>query len=106
MAEPAKTLMKSRRRIAALKAQDYADFQSGITAGICDGRNGVQRSFCAAKVLSRQCPLWVISGHFGKSDRCALYPQKRTSWSGIAMSALCQKRTYAVQQFAIYWSRY
>jgi hypothetical protein len=24
------------------KAQDYADLQSGITAGICGGRNGVQ----------------------------------------------------------------
>jgi hypothetical protein len=29
-----------RRRIAHPKAQDHADFQSGITAGICDRRNG------------------------------------------------------------------
>jgi hypothetical protein len=27
------------------KAQDYADFQSGITAGICVRRNGVQGFF-------------------------------------------------------------
>ena len=29
---------------------------------------------------------------------CLLYPQKRTLIEPIAMSALCQKRTYAVQQ--------
>jgi hypothetical protein len=38
--------------------------------------------------------LWVRSGHFGTSTRCLLYPQKRTSLSGTAMSALCQKRTW------------
>jgi len=30
--------------------------------------------------------------------RCPLYPQKRTLISTAAMSALCQKRTHAVQQ--------
>src|SRR6516164_11348468 len=30
----------------------------------------------------------------------------RHSKSRRAMSALCQKQTYAVQQFAIYWSKY
>jgi hypothetical protein len=30
-----------RRRIAHPKVQDYADFQSGITAGNCVRRNGV-----------------------------------------------------------------
>ena len=25
-----------------------------------------------------ECLLWVISGHSGKSERCPLYPQKRT----------------------------
>jgi hypothetical protein len=30
--------------------------------------------------------------------RCPLCPRKRTSLSGIAMSALCQKRTHALQQ--------
>jgi hypothetical protein len=33
-----------RRRIAHPKAQDYADFPSGITAPICDRRNGVQKA--------------------------------------------------------------
>jgi hypothetical protein len=34
-------LALERRRIAHPKAQDYADFQNEITAGICDRRNGV-----------------------------------------------------------------
>jgi hypothetical protein len=34
-------LARERRRIAHPKAQDYADLQSGITAGICGRRNGV-----------------------------------------------------------------
>ena len=46
-------LALERRRIASLKAQDYADFQCGITAGIWDRRNGVQGSVCAAAILSR-----------------------------------------------------
>jgi hypothetical protein len=37
-------LALERRRIAYPKAQDYADFQSTITAGIYDRRNGVQGS--------------------------------------------------------------
>jgi hypothetical protein len=37
------SLALERRRIAHPKAQDYADFQSGITAEICDWRNGVHR---------------------------------------------------------------
>src|SRR5262249_12534591 len=40
-----------------------------------------------------KCPLWVRSGHFAMSARRPLYPQKRTWFSTIAMSALCQKRT-------------
>ena len=36
-------LALERRRIAHPKAEDYADFQSGITAEICDWRNGVHR---------------------------------------------------------------
>jgi len=48
-AEPA----LERRRIGHPKAQDYADFQRGITAGICHPWNGVQGSICAAKILSR-----------------------------------------------------
>src|SRR5262249_53198003 len=36
------------------------------------------------------------------SASCPLYPQKRTWISTVAMSALCQKRTYAVQQSRFY----
>jgi len=43
-------LALERRRIVHPKAQDYADFQNEITAGICDRRNGGQRSFCAAAI--------------------------------------------------------
>src|SRR5262249_55923501 len=42
------------------------------------------------------CPLWVISGHFVKSGRCPLYPQKRTLVERVGMSALCQKQTFKV----------
>src|SRR6516162_3089975 len=40
----------------------------------------------------------VISGHFIASSRCPLYPRKRTSIERVGMSALCQKRTHALQQ--------
>jgi hypothetical protein len=40
----------------------------------------------------------VVSGHFGTSDRCPLYPRKRTLLRVIGMSALCQKQTHAPQQ--------
>ena len=33
------------------------------------------------------CPLWVKSGHLGKSTRCLLYPRKRTFIRGSLMSA-------------------
>jgi hypothetical protein len=41
------------------------------------------------------------------SDPCPLYPQKRTFVTATGMSALCQKRTHALQQFCCYsitWS--
>ena len=56
-------LALERCRIAHPKAEDYADFQSAITSGICDRRNGIQGSVCLAAIPSRQCPLWVKSGH-------------------------------------------
>ena len=43
--------------------------------------------------MAGQCPLWVISGHFGLSAQCPLYPQKQTLVEPAGMSALCQKRT-------------
>ena len=39
------------------------------------------------------CPLWVKSGHSAVSERCPLYPQKRTFQGTVTMSALCQKQT-------------
>jgi hypothetical protein len=41
------------------QAWNQADFQSGITAGICGRRNGY-RSNCAAKFLNFACP---VGGH-------------------------------------------
>src|SRR5262249_30341243 len=60
-------------------------------------RNGVQGSGCKATILSRRCPLWVKSRHQGATRSCPLYPQKRTWITAVVMSALCQKRTHAVQ---------
>ena len=34
--------------------------------------------------------------------QCPLYPQKRTLLSTIVVSALCQKRTHALQQKTLY----
>jgi hypothetical protein len=69
-----------------------------ITLGICDRRNGVQGSVCTAAIPSRRCLLWVKSRHDTLKSPCPLYPQKRTLRGDNSMSALCQKRTRAVQQ--------
>jgi hypothetical protein len=63
-----------------------------ITAGIYEGRNG---TVCTAAMLSRLCPLWVISGHRGNSNPCPLYSRKRTSPSttGMAVSARCHSES-------------
>lgn len=45
--------IKVRRRIAATKAQDYADLQSGIRAGICAWRNGLHDKFAADGSFAR-----------------------------------------------------
>jgi len=45
-----------------------------------------------------QCPLWVKSGHLPTFARCPLYPRKRTWITTVMTSALCQKRTHALQQ--------
>jgi len=37
-------------------------------------------------------------GHRDGSAECPLYPQKRTLVERLGMSALCHKRTHAVQQ--------
>src|SRR5215469_10951899 len=61
-ADPAITLMKSRRRIAFLEAWDHASY--AITAGIYDRRNGLQPPFCVATILRTECPLWVNNVRF------------------------------------------
>jgi len=73
-------LALERRLIAFPKAQDYADFQSGITAEICDRRNGY-RSNCAAKFLNFACPVGVMCGHSLTDDlyRAQMSPEVRSS---------------------------
>jgi hypothetical protein len=49
----------------------------------------------------------VISGHQSGAGQCPLCPQKRTSIDVSGTSALCQKRTHALQQngfYSIIWS--
>src|SRR5262249_50761950 len=80
-AEPAIPLMKSRRRIAAPKAQGPVRtmlWNDAITAGICDLWNGAEPSFCVAVIIRTECPLWVRSGHSATSAQCPLYPRKQT----------------------------
>ena len=55
---------------------------------------------CGTAISSTECPLWVKSRHRKGSTECPLYPQKRTLVERVGMSALCQKRTHAVQQAA------
>jgi hypothetical protein len=50
---------------------------------------------CTAAILSRPCPLWVISGHWRVSALCPLYHRKRTLIERVGMSDLCQKQTSA-----------
>ena len=66
MAEPATTLMKSRRRIAVPRLRTTPTVCM-ITAGICDRRNGVPGSGCTAAIVERECPLWVKGRHYGES---------------------------------------
>ena len=49
---------------------------------------------CDIRPPDRQ-PLWVKSRHDALKWRCPLYPQKRTLFSAVSMSALCQKQTSA-----------
>src|SRR6516165_2084771 len=53
---------------------------------------------CNARFQCALCPLWVKSRRSGVTERCPLYPRKRTLSDTTGMSALCQKRTYAPQQ--------
>jgi len=53
---------------------------------------------CNTAKASCQCPLWVKSRHFGMSERCPLYPQKRTLIEPVVMSALCAISRHSPRQ--------
>ena len=50
-----------------------------------------------APLVPSPCQRWVISGHSTNFVRCPLDPRKRTSFSTVAMSASCQKRTLVIR---------
>jgi len=58
----------------------------------------LRAALCITANSGCQCPLWVISRHFGVFGQCPLYPQKRTLLERVEMFALCHNRTHAVQQ--------
>src|SRR5262249_32268614 len=60
------------------------------------------RRYCIAAFRAGQCPLWVRSGHHPLFSRCPLCPRKPTKGRHVGMSALCQKRTNALQQMTTY----
>src|SRR5215813_3298851 len=62
-------------------------FYSGLCGFLVSGS-----SWTEVQCLTGLCPLWVISGHSARFDRCPLYPRK---WSASSASALRQKRTFA-----------
>src|SRR6516225_11545625 len=62
VAEPAITVMKSRRRIAFLKAWDHANCIDDYSRDLPLAK-WVQGSVCKAAISSRRRPLWVISRH-------------------------------------------
>ena len=63
-------------------------FDDKITAGFGYWRNGAQGSSCTAAILSRECLLWVRSGHAALKFRCPLYPRKRTLPGECPLSAI------------------
>ena len=62
----------------------------------------VRKRCCTTAIFRRRCPLWVKSGHRSTSAQCPLYPQKRTSLSAIAVSALPIIRTSRCLPLALY----
>jgi hypothetical protein len=67
-------LALERRRIAHPKAQDYTDFQNGITAEIRDRRNGLQYKFALQKILN--CLVRFGSWLFSSSERALALPAR------------------------------
>src|SRR5262249_57837469 len=51
-----------------------------------------------SNLISNERPLCVRNGHYDTSARCPLFPRHRTWFIRVPMSALCQKRTHALQQ--------
>jgi hypothetical protein len=86
--------------MACPKARDYARMKVTMVRlqqGFAPSKMGFQVKL-QGNNLSRQCPLWVMSGHQGSFDRCPLYPRKRTLQSAIGISAKCRKRTHALSK--------
>ena len=77
-------------------AFDVPDHELERAAGVADD-HAWTLNYCtcscslASRLSGRKRTLTDIS-------RCPLCPQKRTSFGTAAMSALCQKRTHAMQQ--------
>ena len=95
-AEPATTLMKSRRRIACPKAQDCARLRL-ITSGICDQRNGVQGSVCTAAFRAANVRFGSKADILMCRADVRFTPKSRHRRAQVACP-LCAKSTYAMQQ--------
>src|SRR5262245_32566365 len=107
---------RGRARIAERGLSSYPDFpmfNAGAAAAAAQlGRKeeahryiealrpGTTGGRCTAGCQSGLCPLWVRSRRSVITEPCPLYPRKRTSSGYLGMSALCQKRTFALQQIA------
>jgi hypothetical protein len=61
---------------------------------------GQKQTYAAHKLMSALPPIATKKADIGNLS-CLLYPQKRTCAVHSPMSALGQKRTYAVQQSAL-----
>jgi hypothetical protein len=77
--------MKSRRRIAFLKAQDHANCIDDYSRDLRPAEWG-PAVILRATMLRIECPLWVKSGHCGMSTSCPLYSSKQTFAAVISMS--------------------
>jgi hypothetical protein len=95
-------LALERRRIAHLKGlglRRFSKWDYSRDLRLAKWGFGLQ---CTAVIRGWRCPLWVKSGHDAPQIQCPLYPQKRTLVERVGMSALCHKRTHALQQFSRY----
>ena len=63
-----------------------AELKALVKVADCDGDPGIAAT-------RAPCPLWVKSGHWGASEQCPLYLQKRTLELSHETTALCQKQT-------------